>query len=189
MMVGRLLSFWDGLFSGAMLVSGKVHVHFRWFLFIRHFLTAPPVCKKLPGKSSKANSSWKLQSGEEFLRWSTWQQIVSYQNIWTYFPALYIAWWNRKCICWLCRRHGGKSAETFPHPHAGSVNRQDIKKKQKRGTKTASPKLPRVSFRPVDLPAWLFYVTSYCNWWIPIHDYISVSHCFKLSHLILLFNC
>jgi len=25
-MVGILVSFWDGLFSGAMLVSGKVHV-------------------------------------------------------------------------------------------------------------------------------------------------------------------
>ena len=24
-MVGRLVSFWDGLFSGAMLVSGSVH--------------------------------------------------------------------------------------------------------------------------------------------------------------------
>ena len=30
-MVGILLSFWDGLFSGAMLVSGRVGLRFLWF--------------------------------------------------------------------------------------------------------------------------------------------------------------
>ena len=37
-MVGILVAFWDGLFSGAMLVSGSVHVFFENDKF---FLTAP----------------------------------------------------------------------------------------------------------------------------------------------------
>ena len=37
MMVGRLVSFWDGLFSGAMLVSGEYKIYKRIFQDTLHF--------------------------------------------------------------------------------------------------------------------------------------------------------
>lgn len=72
-----------------------------------------------------------------------------------------------------------------------SVNRQDIKKKQRRGN-VAAPKLPSSFFPPVDLAAWLFciyFVFFYIatDGYPDIDNDTSVSHCFKLSHLILLY--
>ncbi len=94
-MVGRLLSFWDNLFSGAMLVSGRVnHSISRWWQ-LKYFLFSP----RSPGKRSNLTNiffKWVAQPPTRTCNWIlTWKNASILLGQWMIHLGCFFSLWAR----------------------------------------------------------------------------------------------
>ena len=99
-MVGRLLSFCHGLFSEAMLVSGRVYnggcIHPRIFLFGECIPIGSMSNQTTSLMSWKTCSSWKLSP--RFLLFLEWEDVFNLSVQSTSMKSIVKSWWRNRGI-------------------------------------------------------------------------------------------